>query len=117
MSGARTEDTIRPGLINLENDGGPEPEPEIFSAWWRHAFEEVLAPLRFDWLGLTELTYSQTRPDAPARDKAAAERRWQAAQEVLGMRGFRAAMGQGRNPTGPLVREPALTLAPAPSGI
>jgi hypothetical protein len=114
MRVARTEDTLRLGLINLEHDGGPEPEPGVFPARWRRTFEEVLAPLQFDWLGLTELTYSQTRPDAPAKDKAAAQRRWQAAQQILGMRGFRAAMGQGRNPTGMLVREPAFTLAPTP---
>ncbi|MEU1820422.1 hypothetical protein ABZ543_35395 [Streptomyces roseifaciens] len=50
--------------------------------------------------------------DIGDEEKAAAERRWQAAQQMLGMRGFRAGMGQGRNPVGVLVREPAFTIGP-----
>lgn len=97
-------------LMNLEHDGGPEDTPGVLPVRWRRAYEEVLEPLRPDWLGLTELTYSQTRSDAGDGEKAAAERRWQAAQQTLGMCGFRAEMGQGRNPVGVLVRESTFTV-------
>ncbi|MFF4410389.1 endonuclease/exonuclease/phosphatase family protein [Streptomyces sp. NPDC001404] len=105
-------DVVRLVLMNLEHDGGPEEKPGMLPVRWRRAYEEVLLPLRPDWLGLTELTYSQTRPEATAREKAAAKRRWRAAQKTLGMRGFRAKMGQGRNPVGLLVRESAFTIGP-----
>ncbi|GGZ73507.1 endonuclease/exonuclease/phosphatase family protein [Streptomyces echinoruber] len=98
-------DTIRLGLVNLEHDGGPEETPGVLPDRWRTTYEQVLKPRRLDWLGMTELTYSQSRPDATEPEKAAADRRWRAAQEMLGMRGFRAEMGQGRNPTGVLIRE------------
>ncbi|WP_416976961.1 endonuclease/exonuclease/phosphatase family protein [Streptomyces sp. T028] len=103
---------VRLVLMNLEHDGGPEETQGVLPARWRQAYEDVLAPLEPDWLGMTELTYSQTRPTATAAEKAAADRRWQAAQDTLGMRGFRAEMGQGRNPTGLFVREPAFTIGP-----
>ncbi|MFJ8752169.1 endonuclease/exonuclease/phosphatase family protein [Streptomyces sp. NPDC102441] len=109
-----TDETVRIVLMNLEHDGGPEEEPGVLPKRWRDAYEEVLEPLRPDWLGMTELTYSQTRPDATVEQKAAADRRWRAAQETLGMRGFRARMGQGRNPTGVLVRESVFSLGPDP---
>ncbi|MET8807928.1 endonuclease/exonuclease/phosphatase family protein [Streptomyces sp. NPDC004546] len=104
--------TIRLALMNLEHDGGPEVEPGVLPNEWRTAFEEVLKPLQADWIGLTELTYSQTRPDATDEEKAAAARRWKAARRTLSMRGFRARMGQGRNPTGMLVRESTFTVGP-----
>ena len=104
--------TIRLALMNLEHDGGPEVEPGVLPDEWRTAFEDVLKPLQADWIGLTELTYSQTRPDATDEEKAAAARRWKAARRTLGMRGFRARMGQGRNPTGMLVRESTFTVGP-----
>ncbi|WP_432156784.1 endonuclease/exonuclease/phosphatase family protein [Streptomyces sp. bgisy153] len=109
---ARHGDEISLVLMNLEHDGGPENELGVLPERWRLAYEEVLAPLQPDWVGLTELTYSQTRPGATVEEQAAANRRWQAAQETLGMRGFRAEMGQGRNPTGVLVRESTFTIGP-----
>ncbi|MFF8283307.1 endonuclease/exonuclease/phosphatase family protein [Streptomyces albus] len=61
------------------------------------------------------MTYSQARPaalDATGEELAAAEtrkqaadRRFAAAQKLLGMRGFRSPVGQGNNPTGLFVRE------------
>ncbi|WP_372412682.1 endonuclease/exonuclease/phosphatase family protein [Streptomyces luteireticuli] len=108
--GIASGEVVRIVLMNLEHDGGPEDEPGVLPARWRQAYEEVLKPLRPDWLGMTELTYSQTRPEATVGEKAAAERRWRAAQQALGMRGFRAKMGQGRNPVGLLVRESAFTI-------
>ncbi|MFF1712238.1 endonuclease/exonuclease/phosphatase family protein [Streptomyces sp. NPDC058268] len=109
---ATSDDVVRLVLMNLEHDGGPEEEPGVLPERWRQAYEGILAPLRPDWLGMTELTYSQTRPEATDEEKAAADRRWHAAQEVLGMRGFRANMGQGRNPNGLFVREGTFTLGP-----
>ncbi|MEH6373901.1 endonuclease/exonuclease/phosphatase family protein [Streptomyces sp. KLMMK] len=101
---------VRLVLMNLEHDGGPEETPGVLPDRWRQAYEEVLLPLRPDWVGLTELTYSQTRSDASSEEKASAERRWEAAQGLLAMRGFRAKMGQGRNPVGVLVRESTFTI-------
>ncbi|MEU9050117.1 endonuclease/exonuclease/phosphatase family protein [Streptomyces sp. NPDC048384] len=61
------------------------------------------------------MTYSQWRPASPdateeelaehARVKEAANRRFGAAQTLLEMRGIRAPMGQGRNPTALFFRE------------
>ncbi|MGW4289594.1 endonuclease/exonuclease/phosphatase family protein [Streptomyces sp. NPDC004673] len=103
-------DLIRLILMNLEHDGGPEEAPGVLPCRWRRAYEEVLAPLRPDWVALTELTYSQARPEASAQEKEAAERRWLAGQQLLGMHGFRARMGQGRNPVGLLVRPTTFTI-------
>ncbi|MFD9815169.1 endonuclease/exonuclease/phosphatase family protein [Streptomyces sp. NPDC059080] len=109
------EQVLRFGFLNLEVDGGPEEEPGVLPERWVRAHEEILAPRQFDWLGRAELTYSQTQPvpaDATEEEKAAAElaqkaadRRFDATQELLGMRGFRSPTGQGRNPTGMFVRE------------
>ncbi|MEV5998869.1 endonuclease/exonuclease/phosphatase family protein [Streptomyces griseomycini] len=104
------ERIVRLVLSNVEHDGGPEEVPGVLPPRWRLCFEETLAPLEPDWLGLTELTYSQFRRDASAEVAEAAERRWQALQRTFGMRGFRAYMGQGRNPTGLLVRESVFTV-------
>lgn len=112
MNGTYNEPVLRLGLMNLEHDGDEEPRPGVFPERWHAAYEDVLRPLELDWLALTELTYSQTRPDAAQEEKDAAERRWRAAQQTLGMRGFRARMGFGRNPTGLLVRESAFTIGP-----
>ncbi|MET8561193.1 endonuclease/exonuclease/phosphatase family protein [Streptomyces flaveolus] len=108
---ARSGDRIRIGYLNLEHDGGPEPEPGVLPKIWHQTYD-LLASLDFDWLGLGELTYSQTRPDATEQEKKAANRRWRAARQKTGMRGFRAAMGQGNNPVGLLVRESAFTISP-----
>ncbi|WP_406436002.1 endonuclease/exonuclease/phosphatase family protein [Streptomyces sp. NBC_00631] len=99
------ERVVRLVQSNIKNDAGPEEEPGVLPLLWHQNYGERLAPLEADWLGLAELTYSQARPDASAEVKEAAERRWRALQETVGMRGFRARMGQGRNPTGLLVRE------------
>ncbi|MEU6813994.1 endonuclease/exonuclease/phosphatase family protein [Streptomyces sp. NPDC046860] len=103
-------DPIRLILMNLEYDGGPEPRPGVLPRRWLDAVEGVLAPLEPDWVALTELTHSQTRPEASAQEREAAERRWRALQRTLGMRGFRARMGQGRNPVGLLVRPTTFTI-------
>ncbi|MEU1302590.1 hypothetical protein [Streptomyces shenzhenensis] len=42
----------------------------------------------------------------------AANRRFEATQSLLGMRGFRAPMGEGNNPTGCFVRESTFTIGP-----
>ncbi|MEW1922218.1 endonuclease/exonuclease/phosphatase family protein [Streptomyces sp. NPDC088360] len=109
------EPVLRFGFLNLEIDGGPEEEAGVLPERWRRAHEEILAPRRFDWLGRAELTFSQTQPvpaDATGEEKEAArlaqeaaDRRFAATQELLGMRGFRSPTGQGRNPTGMFVRE------------
>ncbi|XIG72512.1 endonuclease/exonuclease/phosphatase family protein (plasmid) [Streptomyces sp. SGAir0957] len=104
------DDVVRLMLVNLEHDGGPEPSPGVLPEPWRQAYEGILAPRRPDWLAVTELTYSQTGPRASTEDIAAAARRWDAAQRTLDMHGFRAPMGQGRNPTGLLVRESTFTI-------
>ncbi|MEW2497477.1 endonuclease/exonuclease/phosphatase family protein [Streptomyces nodosus] len=114
MTTGSDDTALRIILMNLEHDGCPEEEPGVLPKRWRDAYEGILEPRRPDWLGMTELTYSQARPDATDEQKAAAERRWQAAQQMLGMRGFRARMGQGRNPTGVLVRESAFALGVDP---
>ncbi|MEV7205277.1 MULTISPECIES: endonuclease/exonuclease/phosphatase family protein [unclassified Streptomyces] len=100
-----TQDRIRLMLWNLERDGGPEPRPGVLPERWRQGYEEVLKPQRPDWLAMLELKYSQTRPDVAPAEKHAAERRFTAAQQILGMRGFRAAVGQRTNPTGVFIRE------------
>ncbi|MFE5604186.1 endonuclease/exonuclease/phosphatase family protein [Streptomyces coelicoflavus] len=105
------EDRIRLMLWNLENDGGPESEPGVLPARWRRAYEEVLKPQQPDWLAMQELKYSQTRPAAPLVEKRAANRRFKAAQETLGMRGFRAEVGQRANPTGLFIRESVFSSA------
>lgn len=109
------EDVVRLGFSNLEHDGGPEDRPGVLPGRWTQAHHEIFAPRRFDWLGRAELTYSQTGPlptdgteaDLKAADEArmAANRRFGAAQQILGMRGFRAPMGRGRNPAGVFVQE------------
>ncbi|MEU2227034.1 endonuclease/exonuclease/phosphatase family protein [Streptomyces sp. NPDC018347] len=100
-----TQDRIRLMLWNLERDGGPEPRPGVLPTRWRQGYEEILKPQQPDWLATLELRYSQTRPDAPRAEKRAADRRFKAAQRALGMRGFRAAVGQRSNPTGVFIRE------------
>ncbi|GAV38294.1 endonuclease/exonuclease/phosphatase family protein [Streptomyces acidiscabies] len=103
---------INLGLMNQEHDGGPEPRPGVFPAKWRTVYEEVLPELELDWLASTETTYSQTRADASQEEKEAAERRWQAAQHELGMKGFRGGMGFGRNPVASFARESTFTIGP-----
>lgn len=100
---------VRLVLANVEHDGGPDEKPGVLPRRWHLTYEQALAPLEADWLGLSELTYSQARPDADDEVKEAADRRWQALQRTLGMRGFRAHMGQGRNPTGLLVKQSTFT--------
>lgn len=109
------EEVVRVGFSNLEHDGGPEDRPGVLPGRWTQAHHEIFAPRRFDWLGRAEMTFSQTQPanpDADADELAAheeavraADRRFAAAQQLLGMKGFRAPTGQGRNPTGMFVRE------------
>ena len=109
------EPVLRIGFLNLEHDGGPEERPGVLPGRWTQAHHEILAPRQFDWLGWAELTYSQVQPlnpDASEEEVAAhraatdaADRRFASAQQLLGMRGFRAPTGQGRNPTGMFVRE------------
>ncbi|MGV9318250.1 endonuclease/exonuclease/phosphatase family protein [Streptomyces sp. NPDC003660] len=99
-----TEDLVRLVLVNFEHDGGPEPKAGELPPLWQQLYGDVLRPLLPHWLALTELTYSQTRPEASPEEKEAAERRWRTGRKILGMEGFRARMGQGRNPVGLLVR-------------
>lgn len=109
------EPVLRLGFLNLELDGGPEEEPGVFPARWRRAHEDILIPRRFDWLGRAEMTYSQWKPAGPHADsdelvaveraRRAADRRFAATQELLGMRGVRASMGSGITPTGAFFRE------------
>jgi hypothetical protein len=109
------EEVIRLGFSNLEHDGGPEERPGVLPGRWTRAHHEILAPRQLDWLGRAELTYSQTGPlptdgtqadlEAAEEARVAADRRFGSTQQLLGMRGFRAPMGQGRNPTGMFVRE------------
>jgi len=106
------EPVINLGLMNQEHDGGEEPEPGVFPQRWRTVYEEVLPALDLDWLASTETTYSQTRADASQEEKGAAERRWQAAQHKLGMKGFRGGMGFGRNPVASFARESTFTIGP-----
>lgn len=91
--------------MNLEHDGGPEPTPGVLPERWLRAMREVLEPRNPDLLVSTEMTYSQARPGAAPEVVAAADRRFRTAQEILGMTGFRAPMGDGRNPTGAYVRD------------
>ncbi|MEU0942303.1 hypothetical protein ABZ379_05820 [Streptomyces canus] len=106
-------DRIRVGFLNSKDDGGPELAPGVLPILWHDTYD-LLVALHFDWLGLGELTYSQTRTDATDQEKRAAEFRWREAQKKTEMRGFRAAMGQGRNPTGLLVRPSTFTIGPCP---
>ncbi|MGW3272262.1 endonuclease/exonuclease/phosphatase family protein [Streptomyces kronopolitis] len=109
------EPVLRFGFLNLELDGGPEEEPGVLPERWRWAHQEILAPRKFDWLGRAELTSSQSKPTpadateeevrAAVEAKVAADRRFKATQDVLGMRGFRSPMGPRINPTGVFVRE------------
>ncbi|WNI17662.1 endonuclease/exonuclease/phosphatase family protein [Actinacidiphila sp. ITFR-21] len=113
------EPVVRLGFLNLEHDGGPDEEPGVLPAKWVKAHEEILVPREFDWLGRGEMTFSQTKPvdpDATEEEKVvaadaqrAADSRFRAAQDVLGMRGFRSPTGQGRNPTGLFLRESTFT--------
>ena len=109
------EPVLRLGFLNLEHDGGPEEKPFMLPERWVVAHEEILKPRKFDWLGRGEMTYSQVQPlnpDASEEEaaaweaaKEAADRRFGAAQALLGMKGYRAPTGQGRNPTGLFFRE------------
>lgn len=109
------EEVVRLGFLNHEHDGGQEESPGVLPSKWTRAHHEILAPRQFDWLGRAELTYSQVQPlnpDASEEEvaawevaKVAADRRFGAAQTLLGMKGFRSPTGQGRNPTGMFVRE------------
>ncbi|MEU3979678.1 endonuclease/exonuclease/phosphatase family protein [Streptomyces sp. NPDC026672] len=109
------EAVVRLGFLNLEHDGGASERPDVLPGRWTQAHQEILVPRRFDWLGRAEMTYSQTGPlledateaDMEAADEArrAANARYGAAQQVLGMRGCRAPMGAGRNPSGLFFRE------------
>lgn len=105
-------DVVRLVPMNPEHDRGPEEKRGLLPARWCQACERVLAPPEPDWLGMTELTYSQTKPTATAAEKAAGQR-WQAAQDTSGMRGFPAEVGQGRNPTR-FVRGSVFTIGPRP---
>ncbi|MFD7552237.1 endonuclease/exonuclease/phosphatase family protein [Streptomyces sp. NPDC059816] len=97
-------------VMNLEHDGGPEPAPGVLPERWLRAHQEILKPRQPDLLVSTEMTYSQYRPGAEPGVVAAADRRFRTAQEILGMRGFRAPMGHGRNPTGAFVRDSVFTV-------
>jgi hypothetical protein len=109
------EPVLRVGYLNLEHDGGPEEKPGVLPGRWTQAHHEILVPRQFDWLGRGEMTYSQVQslnPDASEEEvaawevaKEAADRRFGAAQTLLGMKGYRAPTGQGRNPTGLFFRE------------
>lgn len=109
------EEVVRLGFLNLEHDGGPEEKLGVLPSRWTQAHHQILAPRQFDWLGRAEMTYSQVQPvatDASEEELAehekawlAANRRFKAAQHILGMQGFRSLPGQGRNPTGMFVRE------------
>lgn len=109
------ERVLRLGFLNLELDGGPEEEPGVLPERWRKAHEDILVPLNLDWLGRAEMTHSQSKPSgwdagpegliAAERARKAANRRFEAAQDLLGMRGFRASMGSGITPTGIFFRE------------
>lgn len=112
---AKREDQLVVMLMNLKNDGGPDPKRGVLPERWLQAYEDVLAPLEPDVVAVTEFTHSQSRRIAPwAADRRAANRRFKAAQQVLHMRGFRARMGQGRNPTGMFVREGSFILGQSP---
>ncbi|MFD7065213.1 hypothetical protein [Streptomyces sp. NPDC059906] len=99
------QDRIRLMLWTPQHDGGPEDQPGVLPTRWRQDYEEVLKPQQADWLAMLELKYSQTRPDAPLAEKGAAQRRFTAAQQTLGMRGFRSSVGQRANPTALFIRE------------
>jgi len=115
------EEVVRLGYLNLEHDGGPEERFGVLPGRWTQAHHEILAPRQFDWLGRGELTYSQVQPPQPdaseeeldehEKAKLAADRRFKATQQILGMRGFRSLTGQGRNPTGMFVRESTFEVA------
>lgn len=104
-----SEPVIRLGFANVEFDGGPEDKPAVLPERW-HQAHRFLASLELDWLGRAEMTYSQWRPvplDATTEERAtveltrtAADRRFEASQQVLKMVGFRAPMGDGVTPTG-----------------
>ncbi|MEO3976847.1 endonuclease/exonuclease/phosphatase family protein [Streptomyces sp. CAU 1734] len=105
-----TRKTLTLLFLNLEHDGGREIAPGGFPDRWLRAHQEILVPRQPDLLARAEMTYSQTRPGAAPEAMAAADRRFRAAKEILGMRGFRAPMGRGRNPTGMFVREETFTV-------
>ncbi|WP_331732655.1 hypothetical protein OG613_48360 (plasmid) [Streptomyces sp. NBC_00015] len=100
----KSDDCLRLVNANVEHYGGPEPEPGVLPEKFLRVNHEVFVPLEPDLLALTELTYAQTRPGASAEEVAAADRRFNTQQSLLGMEGFRAEMGVGNNPTGCLVR-------------
>lgn len=69
-----TQDRVRLMLWTWERDGGPDSQPGIPPTRWRQRYEEVRKPQQPDWLGMAELKYSQTRPDAPPAEKRATQR-------------------------------------------
>ncbi|MET8830193.1 endonuclease/exonuclease/phosphatase family protein [Streptomyces sp. NPDC004610] len=99
--------------FNLDHDGGEPEDDGTPPEAWRAAHEEI-ARHRPDVLARQELTHSQSRPGDSPHAVAAADQRFSATQRVLGMKGFRAPMGLGRNPTGAFVREETLTATHVP---
>jgi hypothetical protein len=101
---SKKDDTLRAALANVERNGGPELEPGVLPPVFCQVHTEVFVPLGLDLLGMTELTYAQFHPGASPEEVEAADRRFDATQHYLKMRGFRAEMGFGNNPTGCFVR-------------
>ncbi|MFF3556234.1 endonuclease/exonuclease/phosphatase family protein [Streptomyces tsukubensis] len=108
-----TTDEIRVMTFNLEHDGGPNNSDGTPPRQWTEAHKEI-ARHQPDILARQEMTASQSRPGDPRHEVAAADRRFAAAQRALGMKGFRAPKGLGRNPTGAFVREQTFTAAQVP---
>jgi hypothetical protein len=89
-----SEPIVRVISLNLQKDGGKDPEDGAFPQRWLDAHEGILSPRRPDIVLRQEATYS------PLDD----ERRLRAAGGILGMKGILTPNGSGRNPTAMFLR-------------
>ncbi|MET7685632.1 hypothetical protein [Streptomyces sp. NPDC005423] len=94
---------------NFKENGGREPKPGLLPDAWHEGYA-FLNHLGADWIGMPELPHAQTHPYAPEEEVAAAKRRFNASQDLLGMRCFLGGMGEGNNPTGAFIRERHFTI-------
>lgn len=88
------EEVLTIVCLNLEKDGGPDEPDGGLPQRWLDAHHKILKPLEPDVILRQEATYSHLDDN----------RRLQAAEEVLEMKGFLSGNGAGRNPTALFIR-------------
>ncbi|MGW5679967.1 hypothetical protein ACWEV4_33675, partial [Streptomyces sp. NPDC003860] len=91
--------TTRVLITNLKGNGGPPHADGSLPKRWHDAYHGLYKDLDLDLILVAENTHAQWRPGDPDDVRRAADRRFAAAEDALGMEGFRAPLGLGSNPT------------------